>query len=72
MEGARTAGYLAIAASLGALLTVFTYIPALVGKINDINVQVRGVTVFSSEHGVLLGDTSLNSWSHNEMRPKNW
>uniref|UniRef100_A0AC35G9J9 Nematode cuticle collagen N-terminal domain-containing protein n=2 Tax=Panagrolaimus sp. PS1159 TaxID=55785 RepID=A0AC35G9J9_9BILA len=40
MDPARTAGTLAIAASLGALLTMFTYIPALVGKINDINTQL--------------------------------
>uniref|UniRef100_A0AC34RFX8 Nematode cuticle collagen N-terminal domain-containing protein n=1 Tax=Panagrolaimus sp. JU765 TaxID=591449 RepID=A0AC34RFX8_9BILA len=41
METARTAGYVAVAASLGALITVFLYIPALVIKINDINERLK-------------------------------
>uniref|UniRef100_A0A7E4V1Y9 Col_cuticle_N domain-containing protein n=1 Tax=Panagrellus redivivus TaxID=6233 RepID=A0A7E4V1Y9_PANRE len=41
MNSARIAGYLAIGASIGALFTVFAYIPALVSKINGINEKLR-------------------------------
>lgn len=40
MLSARSAGVVSVVASLGALLTSFLYIPALVGKINQINEQV--------------------------------
>lgn len=40
MQSARIAGFIAIAASLGALITVFTYIPALSAKIQGINERV--------------------------------
>lgn len=41
MLSARNAGLVAMAASLGALLASFLYIPALVLKINQINEQLR-------------------------------
>ena len=40
METARVAGYVAVITSLGALVTVFMYVPALVVKINGINDKV--------------------------------
>ena len=40
METAKVAGYVAVITSLGALLTVFMYVPALVMKINGINDKV--------------------------------
>ncbi|KAE9548484.1 hypothetical protein FO519_008300 [Halicephalobus sp. NKZ332] len=41
METARTAGYIAVATSLGALVTVFMYVPALIVKINGINDKLK-------------------------------
>lgn len=41
MISARFAGLLAVATSIGSLLTVFFYIPALVVKIGSINEQVK-------------------------------
>uniref|UniRef100_A0A1I7Z2Y2 Col_cuticle_N domain-containing protein n=1 Tax=Steinernema glaseri TaxID=37863 RepID=A0A1I7Z2Y2_9BILA len=41
MGSARTAGYIAVAASIGALFATLLYIPSLVVKINDINEQLK-------------------------------
>uniref|UniRef100_A0AC34F2A6 Nematode cuticle collagen N-terminal domain-containing protein n=1 Tax=Panagrolaimus sp. ES5 TaxID=591445 RepID=A0AC34F2A6_9BILA len=41
MQTARFAGFVAIACSIAALFTVFTYIPALSAKINGINEKLK-------------------------------
>lgn len=45
MFDARTAGFVAVVTSIGALSTVLLYMPMLVAKINLINQQVGGLTL---------------------------